>query len=140
MKKLRANGSEEMLATIRCRIFCLPVCYQKISVLRCNFVVLYGCEIWSLTCREENELGVFENRALRKVFGPERYEVTGEWRILNDEEFYDLYCSPNFVRVIKLRIMGWAGEVTSTDDRRGAYRILMGKPEGKRPPGRSRHR
>ena len=83
-------------------------------------VVLYGYETWSLILREERRLRVFENRVLRKIFGPKRDEVTGEWRKLSNEEFNDLYSSPEFndlyslpniVRVIKLRIMRWAGHV-----------------------------
>ena len=66
-------------------------------------VVLYGCETWSLTLREECRLRVFENRVLRRIFGPKREGVTGEWRKLHNEELNDLYCSPNIVRVIKSR-------------------------------------
>jgi len=72
---------------------------------------LYGCETWSLTTREKRRLRVSENRVLRGIFGCERDEVTGEWRKLHDEELYDLYCSPNIVRVIKSRRMRWAGRV-----------------------------
>ena len=74
-------------------------------------VVLYGCETWSLTLREERKLTVFENMVLRRIFGPRRDEVTGEWRRLHNEELDDLYCSPNIVRVIKSRRMRWAGHV-----------------------------
>jgi len=64
-------------------------------------VVLYGCVTWSLTLREERRLRVFENRVLRRVFGPKRDEITGKWRKLHNEELNDMYCSPNIVRVIK---------------------------------------
>ena len=72
---------------------------------------MYGCETWSLTLREERRLRVFENRVLRKVFGPKRDEVTGEWRKLHNEELNDLYSLPNIVRVVKSRRMRWAGHV-----------------------------
>jgi hypothetical protein len=72
-------------------------------------VVLYGCETWSLTLREERRLKVFENRVLRGIFGAKRDEVTGEWRKLHNEELYDLYCSPTILQVIKSRIMRGGG-------------------------------
>jgi len=75
-------------------------------------LVFYGCETWSLTLREEHRLRVFENWVLRRIFGPKRDEVTGEWRKLCIEELNDLYCSPNFVHVINSRRMRWAGHVT----------------------------
>jgi len=98
-------------------------------------VVLYGCETWSLTLREECRQ-TFENKVLREIFEPKRDKVTGEWRKLHNEELNDLYSSPNIVRVIKSRIMRWAGHVASMEEKRGLYRVLVGKPEGKRPLGR----
>jgi len=83
---------------------------------------------------------VFENGVLRRIFGSKRDEITGEWRKLHTEELYDLYSSPNIIRVIISRRMRWVGHVASTGERRGAYRVLVGKPEGKRPPERTRRR
>ena len=77
---------------------------------------------------------------LKRIYGPKRYEVTGEWRKLHNEELNDLYCSPNIVRVIKSRSMRWAGHVAHMAEGRGVYRVLVGKPEGKRPLGRPRRR
>jgi len=98
-------------------------------------VVLYGCEAWSLTLREERKLRVFENMVLRRIFGPRRDEVTGEWRRLRNEELNDLYSSPNIVRVIKSRRMRWVGHVARMGEERGVYRVFVGKPEGRRPLG-----
>ena len=103
--------------------------YSSLSQVR----VLYGCETWSLTLREERRQWVFENRVLRRIFGSKRYEVTGEWRKVHNEELIDLYSSPNIVRVIKSRRMRWAGHVARRGKRRGLYRILVGIPEGRRP-------
>ena len=90
---------------------------------------------WSLTLREERKLRVFENKVLRRIFGPRRNEVTGEWRRLHNEELNDLYSSPNIVRVIKSRRMRWAGHVARMGEERVVYRVLVGKPEGKSPQG-----
>jgi len=83
---------------------------------------------------------VCENRVLRRIFGPKRDEMRGKWRKLHNEELNDLYCSPNIVRVIKSRVMRWARHVARMGERRGAYRVLVGKPEGKRPLRRPRRR
>jgi hypothetical protein len=90
--------------------------------------------------REERRLRVFENRVLRRIFGPKRDKVPGEWRKLHNEELNVLYCSPNVVRVIKSTRMRWAGHVLCMGERRGVYRVLVGKSEEKRPLGRPRHR
>jgi hypothetical protein len=95
---------------------------------------------WSLTLREEHRLRVFENRVLRRTFWPKRKEAIGEWRRLHNEEVNDLYSKPNIIRVIKSRRMRWAGHVPHMGEGRGAYRILVGKPEGRRPLGRPRRR
>jgi len=83
---------------------------------------------------------VFENRVLRRIFVPKRDEVISEWRKLHNEELYDLYSSPNIVRVIKPRRTTWVGHVVHMGEKRGVYRVLVGKPEGKRPYGRPRLR
>jgi hypothetical protein len=103
-------------------------------------VVLYGCETWSLTLRDKQRLRVFENRVLRRIFGHKRDEATGDWRRLPNEELNDLYSSPNIIRVIKSRRLRWAGHVARMGEGRGAYRILVGRPEGRRPLGRPRRR
>jgi len=83
---------------------------------------------------------LFENRVLSRVFGAKRTEVTGDWRKLHNEELTHLYSSPNIIRVIKSRRMRWAGHIARMGERRGAYRLLVGKPERTRPLGRLRHR
>jgi hypothetical protein len=90
--------------------------------------------------KEERRLRVFENRVLRRVFGPKRDDGTGEWRKLHNEELNDLYSLPNIVRVVKSRRMGWTGNVASMGEDSGVHRVLVGKPEGKKPLGRPRCR
>jgi hypothetical protein len=84
-------------------------------------------ETWSLTLREERRLRVFENRVLRRIFGPRRVEVTWEWRKLHDDELNGLYSSPNVVRVIKSRRIRWVGHVARMDERKGLYRVFGGE-------------
>jgi hypothetical protein len=103
-------------------------------------VVLYGCETLFLTLREEHRLRVFENRVVRRIFGPKRDEVIGCWRKLHNEELHGLYSSLSIVRVIKARRMRWAGHVARMGEVRGAYNIMVGRPEGRRPLGRPRRR
>jgi len=93
----------------------------KIKIYRTTIlpVVLYGCETWSLTLREERKLRVFENMVFRRIFGPRREEMTGKWRRLHNEELNDLYSSPNFVRVMQSRRMRWAGHVARMGEERG---------------------
>jgi hypothetical protein len=81
-----------------------------------------------------------EQELLRRIFGSKRDEVTGEWRRLHNKELYALYSSPNIIRVMKSRTLRWAGHVARMGERRGAYRALVGKPEGRRPLGRPRRR
>ena len=112
-------------------IFLFGIYMLKIKIYRTIILpaVLYGCETWSLTLREERRLRVFENRVLRIVFGPKRDEVTGEWRKLHNVELSDLYSLPNIVRVVKSRRMRWAGHVARIGQVRGVHRVLVGKPE-----------
>jgi hypothetical protein len=102
-----------------------------------NFVlVLYGCETWPLTLRVEHRLKVFENKVLRRIFGPKRDEVTRGLRKLHNEELRDLYSC----RIIKSRRMRWAGHIARMGENRNAYSLFVEMPEGKKPLGRPRHR
>jgi hypothetical protein len=89
-------------------------------------VVLYGCETWSLTLREEHRLRVFENRVLRRIFGPKRDAVMGEWRKLHNEELHNLYSSPDIIMQIKSRPLTWAGHVARMGEERKVYKVLVG--------------
>jgi hypothetical protein len=103
-------------------------------------VVLYRCETWTLTLREEHRLRVFQYRVLRKIFGPKGDKIMGGWRKMHNEGLHNLYSSQNIIRMIKSRRMGLAGHVGCMGEKRNAYKVLVGKPEGKRPLGRLRHR
>jgi hypothetical protein len=104
-----------MLAAIRFRKFCLLACLKQIQIKIYRTiilpVVLYGCEILSLTLKEKHKLKVFEKSALKRIFGPKRDEVTGDWRKLNNEVLHNLNSSPSIIRMIKSRSMRWAGNV-----------------------------
>jgi hypothetical protein len=99
-----------------------------------------GVQLGLLTLREEERLRVFKNRVLRRIFGPKRDEVTGQWRRLHNEELTDVYSSANIVRVIKSRRMRWVGHVARVGEERGAYKSLVGRREERRPLGRPRQR
>jgi hypothetical protein len=104
-------------------------------------LVLYGCETWSLTRRAEYRLRVcVENRVLREIFGTTREEVTGDWRRLLDEDLHESHCSPNVIRVIKLSRMRWMRHVARMGQKSNAYRVLVGKPDRKRPLARPRRK
>jgi hypothetical protein len=105
----------------------LPSTNLKIKIYKTIILplVLYGCETWSLTIREEHRLRVFENRVLRRIFGPKRDEVMGEWRKLHNYELRDLYASPSIIRIIKSRRMRWAGHVARMGEKRKEYRLLV---------------
>jgi hypothetical protein len=101
---------------------------------------LCGYETWSLTLREEHRLKLFQSRVLRRIFGPTRDEVTGDWRKLHNGELHNLYSSPDIIRHIKSRRLRGAGHVARMGEERNVYSVLVGKPEGKRPLGRRRRR
>jgi hypothetical protein len=103
-------------------------------------VALYGCEAWSLTLREQHRLRVFNNRVLRRIFGPKGDKVTRRWRKLHNVELRSLYSLPSIIRIIKSRWIRRAGHVARMGEKGIAYRLFVGKPEGKRPLGRPRRR
>jgi hypothetical protein len=108
----------------------------KISKTIITPVFLYGCETWSLILRKKHRLRVFENMVLRRIFGPKRCDVTGEWSKLHSEELHNLYSSPDIIRQIKPRRMRWAGHVARKGEDRKVYMVLVENPEGKKPLGR----
>jgi len=126
VRLIRRRG---MVAIIQCKIFCLPIWLSKnitIKIYRIVMLpfVLYGCETWSVTPREERRLRVFENRVLRRTFGPKRDEVIGECRRLHNVELHDLPSS-NIIRVTQSKRVRWAGHVARMGERRGACRIFV---------------
>jgi hypothetical protein len=125
------------------RIICLPLCYLNTKRLKdaklILSVVLYGCETWSLTLRKEHRLRLFETGVLWRIFRLLKGEVTGGWRKLHNEGLRNLYSSPNIVRMMKSGRMRWAEHVAHKGKMENAFRILAGKPKGKRPLRRHRH-
>ncbi|KAJ4443290.1 hypothetical protein ANN_04958 [Periplaneta americana] len=130
VEKFKYLGATSAVKNLKVRIY-------KTVILP---VVLYGCETWTLTLREEHRLRVFENKVLRKIFGTKKNEVTGEWRKLHNAELHALYSSPDIISNIKSRRLRWAGHVARMGESRNAYRVLVGRPERKRPLGRPRRR
>jgi hypothetical protein len=104
-----------------------------------DIIIIMPQGTWSLTVREEHKLRMFENRVLRRIFGPKRDGVTGGWRKLYNEERHKLYTSPSIIRIIKRRVR-WTGHVARMGENRNVYRLLVGKPKGKKPLGRPRRR
>ena len=133
-----------MHVIIHLRKFYRPVCFPRLKVKTHKTiilsVVLYGCETWSLTLREEHRLRMYENKVLRKISGAKRDEITGEWRKLHNDELHTLYSSPNTIRNLKSRRLRWAEDVARMEQYRNPYRVLVGKLEGKRPLGRPKRR
>ena len=142
------NDKNIYIITVTLRSFLVLInynCFWKYVTVRCSNN-LAGCSYykvgikyslypipWSLTLREERTLRVIENRVLRRIFGPKRDGVTGEWWKLHNEELNDLYFSPSTVRVIKSRRLRWSGHVARIEEGRGVHKVLVGKPEVKRP-------
>jgi hypothetical protein len=120
--------------------FVFPASVQlKVKIYKTTIlpVVLYGCETWALTLWEEHRLRVFENRVLRRIFGPKRDEVTGKWMKSHNEELHNLCSSPDIIRQVKSRRMRWAGHVARMGEERKVYKVLVGKPEGKETTGKT---
>jgi hypothetical protein len=140
------NHAAQIGETINAYVILVRISFGRFTLVRLgnggnlNFVCFYGCETCTVTLREEHRLRVFENRVLRGIFGPKGDEVTGEWRKWHSGELHNLYLSPDIIRQIKSRRMRWAGHVARMGEGRNVYRVLVGKPEGKRPLERPRRR
>jgi hypothetical protein len=137
------DGTEKYTSNNYSIVVCIR-CRENIKV-RINktimmSVVLYGCETWSLILMAEHRLGEFENRLLGRIFGPKGDGVTDRCRKLHNEELHNLYSSPSTIRIITSRRMRWTGHVARMRVKRNMYRLLVGKPEGKRQLGRPRRR
>jgi hypothetical protein len=140
--KSRRNSGNACYHSVRSLLSsCLLSRNVKVKMYKTTIlpVVLYGYETWSVTLREEHRLRVFENMVLRRIFGPKRGEAMGEWRKLHSGELNILYSSPDIIRQIKSRRMRWVVHVACMGEGRNVYRVLVGKPKGKRLLERPRH-
>jgi hypothetical protein len=133
LKKCKDTLSTHIFLCVLKVIVCIALVTFMITLLA------YKCNV-CLTLRVERRQRVFENRVLRRVLGPKREEAAGKWRKLHSEEVHILLSSRNIIRQIKSKRMRWAGHVVRMGEERNVYRVLMGKPEGKRPLGRPRRR
>jgi hypothetical protein len=139
--KSSLNSGNAFCLSVQSFIFSSHIKKLKIKIYRTVIlpVVLYGCETWSLALREDHRLRVFENRVLRRIFGP-RMEEDGSWRRMHNDVLLSLRFPTDVVRVIKSRSMRWDGHVARMGERTGVYRVLVGRTEGKKPVGRPRRR
>jgi hypothetical protein len=141
MKRLVQIEVGECLLFLGAEYSVFRVAFQNLRDSGDNFACcFYGCETWSPKLKDKQKLSVFENRVLRRTLAPKRGEGTGQWGRLYNEELYDVYSSPNVFPVTKSRRMNWAGYVASMGRKERCYRILVERPEGRRPLGRTRHR
>jgi hypothetical protein len=133
MKSKTEEREIRIMEVISVREMDLDRSHSELPVHKCavSQMVLYGCETWSLTLSEEHRLRVFVKRVLRRIFGPKRAEVTGEWSKLHSEELHNLYSSPDTIRQIKSRRMRCTGHVARMGEERKLYKVLVGKAEGR---------
>jgi hypothetical protein len=139
--KSRLNLGNACYHFVQCFVF-PPARKGKVNTYKTIIlpVVLYGCKTWTLTLSEEHRLRMFENRVLRRIFGPTRDKITEEWRTMHNAELHNLYSSPDIIRQIKSRRMRRVRHIASMGEGRKVNKILVGMPEGKRPLERLRHR
>jgi hypothetical protein len=128
---LCVNGIISLNNIKQLNVIYMMIGFVKFKMFKIPPVVLYGCETWSVTLRAKHRLRVFENRVLRRIFGPKRDEVTGEWRKVHSEELLNLYSSPVIIREVMSRRMRWAGHVTHMGEAGKVHKVLVGKPEGR---------
>jgi hypothetical protein len=126
--KSRLNSGNACYHSVHSLLYSRLLCRNvKVKIYKTTVLpfVLYGCETWTVPLREQHKLRVFENRVLSGIFGPKRYEVTGEWKKLHSGELHNLYSPPDIIRQIKSRRMRWAGHVARMGEARNVYRVLV---------------